>query len=326
MPYLVGTDEAGYGPNLGPLVMAGTLWRVPEGVAGDDLYERIAGIRAPGSRPAADAPSLLMGDSKALYSSASGLGALERGVFAALNVADASEPLGPSTQWRSLLGRCDATCAEALDTIAWYAGFERTLPVAISSQEAAAAHQLLARALSDAGIELLSVRARVVFPAQFNDQVASCGSKGTALSQWTLQLVNQLIQPLEDAPVVVQCDKHGARNRYAALLQQVFPDDWIEIREEAKLQSVYRWGPATRRVEIRFVAQGERFLPTALASMTAKYLREITMLAFNEYWQGQVPGLQPTAGYPVDAQRFRRQIAEKQGQLGISDRVLWRQR
>ena len=30
MAYLIGTDEAGYGPNLGPLVISATLWEVPE--------------------------------------------------------------------------------------------------------------------------------------------------------------------------------------------------------------------------------------------------------------------------------------------------------
>ncbi len=326
MTYLVGTDEAGYGPNLGPLVIAGTLWHVPVGVEGDDLYERIPGIRAAGRRQAAVEPSLVIGDSKSLYSPASGLAALERGVFAALNVAPAAVSLGPATQWRTLLERCDAACGESLDSIAWYQRFERSLPAAISAHEAATAQQLLATGLNDAGVSLLGVTAKLIFPEQFNEAVASCGSKGTALSHWTLQMVDQLIRPLDESAILVQCDKHGARNRYGAVLQHVFPADWIEVREESRLQSVYRWGPATRRVEIRFVAKAERFMPAALASMTAKYLREMAMLAFNEYWQQQVPGLKPTAGYPLDAQRFRQQIAEKQRQLGIPDRVLWRQR
>ncbi len=31
MPYLLGTDEAGYGPNLGPLVISASVWEVPDG-------------------------------------------------------------------------------------------------------------------------------------------------------------------------------------------------------------------------------------------------------------------------------------------------------
>ena len=30
MQYLLGTDEAGYGPNLGPLVVTATVWEVPD--------------------------------------------------------------------------------------------------------------------------------------------------------------------------------------------------------------------------------------------------------------------------------------------------------
>ncbi len=51
MPYLIGTDEAGYGPNLGPLVISATLWQVPDGVQGDDLFELLCGAVAP--RPVA---------------------------------------------------------------------------------------------------------------------------------------------------------------------------------------------------------------------------------------------------------------------------------
>ena len=60
--------------------------------------------------------------------------------------------------------------------------------------------------------------------------------------------------------------------------------------------------------------------------MASKYLRELAMLAFNDYWRSRVPNLQPTAGYPQDAKRFRAEIAEVQRQLHIADRVLWRDR
>jgi hypothetical protein len=58
--------------------------------------------------------------------------------------------------------------------------------------------------------------------------------------------------------------------------------------------------------------------------MTSKYLRELAMRAFNHFWLREVPGIKPTAGYPVDAQRFRRAIAARQAELAIDVRRLWR--
>jgi hypothetical protein len=60
--------------------------------------------------------------------------------------------------------------------------------------------------------------------------------------------------------------------------------------------------------------------------MACKYLRELSMYAFNEFWRRHVPELKPTAGYPDDARRFRRDIAAAQRKLGIADEVLWRKR
>ena len=41
---IVGTDEAGYGPNLGPLVISATAWEVPGDPRKIDLWEKFAGI------------------------------------------------------------------------------------------------------------------------------------------------------------------------------------------------------------------------------------------------------------------------------------------
>jgi hypothetical protein len=78
--------------------------------------------------------------------------------------------------------------------------------------------------------------------------------------------------------------------------------------------------------EIRFRTKAEAHLPVALASMVCKYVRELAMDLFNDFWAKHVPGLKPTKGYPVDAKRFKNDIAEAQRQLGITDDVLWRER
>jgi len=135
-----------------------------------------------------------------------------------------------------------------------------------------------------------------------------------------------MIAALPDAPVWVVCDKHGGRDRYHALLSEHFPDNFIEIHGEGRAASVYRFGPAERRIEFRFQMRAESCLATALASMASKYLRELAMRAWNQFWCRRIDGLQPTAGYPHDAKRFKQAIGPLQQELGIDDRRIWRNR
>ena len=61
-------------------------------------------------------------------------------------------------------------------------------------------------------------------------------------------------------------------------------------------------------------------LCVALASMISKYLRELLMAEFNEFWQKHLPGLTPTAGYPGDAVRFFADIEPVRRRLNVADR------
>ena len=124
----------------------------------------------------------------------------------------------------------------------------------------------------------------------------------------------------------VTLDKHGGRNRYAGLIQHHFPEHWIDTLQESREVSRYRTAWRGGPLGLEFRKGGEQVLPTALASMTAKYLRELSMQALNRFWAEQTPGIRPTAGYPVDAKRFKSEIAETQARLGVADRMLWRNR
>ena len=48
------------------------------------------------------------------------------------------------------------------------------------------------------------------------------------------------------------------------------------------------------------------------------------MLAFNEVWQRRQPGLAATAGYPLDARRWRTEAAAAVAAAGVSWDDLWR--
>ena len=254
-----------------------------------------------------------------LYQSGKGLRLLERGLWAALSLIDARPSLCGEV-WKRLTGpddgpRCEALCG-GLDS--------RPAPRDFDTAEIELLHPGLCQALAQAGVRLVNLQSIAIFPREFNDTVDRSDSKGAALSHWTLQLVARMIEPLGEEPIAILCDKHGGRDRYLPLLMTCFPDRFIEVVKEGRLMSVYRFGPAQRRVEIAFQARGESHLPTALASMASKYLRELAMQAFNDFWRQHVADLKPTAGYAGDAPRFKADIAAAQQSLGIEDRILWR--
>ncbi len=321
MGYLIGTDEAGYGPNLGPLVISASVWQVPDGTRSEDLFDRLGHVVA-GSLGKAEKvalPRVVIADSKLLYNSGKDLRHLERGLWAAWTL------LGKQPRsWREVWSTLTTQPADEFNACPWLQHYDATLPGDGRALDWSGQATRLRQSFSDQGVRLLSLRSRTVFPQEFNNLLRTHISKGALLSHLTLQLVEQEMRALECGPIAVLCDKHGGRNRYGALLSGRFPDWLIEVRGEGRQESVYRFGPNERRVEFRFRAKAERFLPAALASMASKYLRELAMQAFNEFWCSLVPGLAPTAGYPQDARRFKTAIAPAQRELGIDDDILWR--
>lgn len=327
MGFVIGTDEAGYGPNLGPLVISATVWETPDGIGGEELFDCLGHVIAqkPLKKgyghpfPVPSFPPVVMGDSKALYSSGSGLHLLERGLWATLGL------LGHCPRsWREIWDALSPQATRSMEIIPWYADYDGQAPVDCDAEELSLVSGMLREGLESAGVRLTAVRSRTIFAHEFNDLVELHGSKGEALSRQTLALAGRMMETLPTGPISVLCDKHGGRNRYAPLLMDQFPDCFVEIRGEGRERSVYRFGPADRRVEFCFRTKAESCLPAALASMASKYLREMAMRAFNQFWCDRVPGLQPTAGYPQDAKRFRADIAETQKRLHIEDRILWR--
>jgi hypothetical protein len=325
MAYLIGADEAGYGPNLGPLVISVTVWRAPDLAGEADLYDLLRQVV--GKTKAGDAVPIA--DSKLLYQPGNGLAGLELGLYAAL-AAWGKFPRTWRGVWETLL--CDGT--DCLADSPWFSDYDAVAPVDLEIDRLEQACGRFREALAAAGVECLLVRSAAIFPKRFNELAALYGSKGELLSRVTLSLVRECMAMASLAAsgrdsaecIYINCDKHGGRNRYAGLLQHLFDDELIEVARESAAESVYRWGLPRRRVQIRFTAKGESWLPSALASMASKYLRELAMRPFNEFWRRHLPELKATAGYPLDARRFKNDIQQTQERLRISDEILWRTR
>ncbi|MGY8770538.1 MAG: hypothetical protein ACKVH8_19160 [Pirellulales bacterium] len=320
MAYLIGTDEAGYGPNLGPLAIGISVWKVPATLLATDLYNSLP--ESITDKKSRSDDRLAITDSKKLYTSGGKKTNLELAFFAALqNLSSRSVDFD---NWRNVLQQVGNANLDVLKTVPWYADFNCDLPLdaAVSSIEQKA--NAFAQEMQRQSISLIDLQCQLVFPQKFNLYLDTQGNKSELLSHTTLQLLQQSMAQLEPGCVSILCDKHGGRNRYAAMLQKYFPDQLIEVLEESRLSSRYRWGVQEKRVDIEFRAKGDNFLPAALASIAAKYLRELSMMAFNQFWCSHDSQLKPTAGYPQDARRFVEKVRPLLKKLDIPLNTFWR--
>ena len=323
---LIGTDEAGYGPNLGPLTVVATAWHLPDGVEPLDLWDELTSVLT--STPERGDQRLFVADSKKVFSPGKGLEALEVAVLAFLNLIKVNtSSIDQLCCGISMVSQTvpfsDAYLAEPWNTMPGL-----RLPVDSSGDHISEWVTTLNTELQARGIQLLGIRARIMFPEEFNQLVTLADSKGVVLSNATLQLVRDLADScaadadLSDRPTLVVCDKHGGRNRYDELISQHFDDQFVFRLEESREKSRYRMGS----MDFCFRTKAEEFLPVALASMIAKYTREVLMHQFNHFWAQHIPGLKPTQGYPLDAKRFREDIAASVQALKIPMDQLWRSR
>ena len=83
MATLIGIDEAGYGPLLGPLVVSAVGLEVPEGLLRADLWEVLA--KAVSAQKRGLAGRILIADSKKAYNRKKGIDPLRRSVLAGVH-------------------------------------------------------------------------------------------------------------------------------------------------------------------------------------------------------------------------------------------------
>ncbi len=320
MAWIVGIDEAGYGPNLGPLVMTSVACRVPDSLAGTDLWRVLKKVvRRPTGR--ADG-RLLVDDSKVVYSPARGLRHLETSVLATLPPTQRSKAcLTQYVEWLSPGAQSD------LRQEPWYCG-DSLLPVVAELDSISKASARFASVCEEKGITWGAVRSVIVCPSRFNSLLDHWGSKGAILGQGLMELIPFNLPVNGSAESVgFVVDKHGGRNTYMAMLQQAIPQGFVVVEEEGMKSSCYRVVGLERSVRLTIEPRADsNHFCVALASMVSKYLRELLMLEFNRFWQTHVPELEPTAGYPGDSDRFLQAIMPAIKRLGIPEATLWRRK
>lgn len=281
------------------------------------------------------------------------------------NAADGPTSAPPLGRLHDLLAVVDPGCGDLLARHPWYAAEpDEAFPLACSAAGLGPMVNALRLEMSAAGVACAGLWARVLPEGRYNDLVRVTRNKSAVSFSLVAALMERMLTECQSrgVPGLIVCDRQGGRERYGEVLRTSFPDWHLTVETETPGRAEYSLtaapsrpgkprpqqqqalgtagtltaptltaptltGPTFTTVRIIFCEKGEQeALPTALASMLAKYLREALMHRFNRWWTTRQPGLTPTAGYYTDAIRFLEDTADLRGSLSVADAELIRER
>jgi len=312
-----GLDEAALGSRLGPFCACLTSFVITRNNPENrELYDLLTLIV---TRKKDDYRQIMVADSKKIYSAATGIAMLENSVLSFLGAAGFPLP----SNFRDFIGfLCPPEDAQSLIQTPWFRqahGF--TLPVACELKRIVKNIRYSSRGMKDSGVVFLKPSLRFITARCFNLALDDAVNKGMALQNLIAPLVREALNAPESLGGRISIDRQGGRRYYGTWLAQAFPEAELQTLVESKQQSIYRKGK--QRLEFLVRADDSR-LETALASMIAKYAREIAMRQFNHWWLGKIPGIKPCAGYPHDAVRFISELADAGLMPGNPDTLIRR--
>jgi len=297
MAVLVGIDEAGFGPILGPLVVSSSAFSLPGSLLAADLWDVL--IKSVSSKRKRLAGRLLITDSKKAYNKSLGIGHLERTVLASL------QSLGrrPGTLSELLELLCPDSL-QRLENYPWYRDFDNFSGLT-HKDDIEIASGVFRDDLASNGMELLRVESCCLDVGYYNRMVTAVKNKASVLFTATCRLVKNAFDEFGKEDLQIIIDRQGGRVHYRRTLQRMFENMELKVLKESPKLSSYELRAERKVMRLHFsVGADYNFLPVALASMVSKFVRELLVRRINRYFINFHAQLKPTAGYWKDGLRF----------------------
>ena len=316
---LVGLDEAGFGPLLGPLCTgaASLSLNFDPAQGPPDLWSQLAPVVGTSPR----ACEIPVTDSKKLKSSSKlPIRNLLAGLVPFVELANSTE-LRTDEDLLRAIGVDDPGPFEA-------APVDLEQLDGLDQGQRSLRRAKLGRIAAERGIQIEVVRAKATHPKSLNELFETLGNKSSANTTLLFGLLREVLalDKHQECPRVV-VDRQGGLMRYRPLLAAKFHGADITAVAETPDISRYRVEREDKTLHIGFETQADaQHLPVALASMAAKTVRELLMNRLNAFFAQHQPGLKPTAGYVQDGRRWVSEIGDLPERLQIPRRDLIRNR
>lgn len=308
---VIGIDEAGYGPLLGPLVVTSVSMECRGDYESEAIWRAIGrdfGIAD--SKRVLSHRNMAPGESTtlALLSCLGVKPATRRELFETI-VVDPPSFDGGNSEAAEFVPPC---CSRRLRDAACDAD-EATLPRWGRPPERDLVDELRAR-LDRAGVRLHAARAVVLCPGRFNDALDRGINKADVnwrLFAHLLRLERSWLRPAGFAA----CGKLGGRSKYGSLLIDLGFSSVIEEGRRRSAYSLEDFGV----VEFLRSAETEH-VPVAMASMIGKLLREHVLDQWHQMFASHLAELETCSGYrDVVTRRQVERTTKIRAQLGIPD-------
>jgi ribonuclease HII len=293
---VVGIDENGLGPLLGPMVVTAAAFET-------DVYDADKFWQVCGAGLAAD-------DSKKIFSSKK-LATAEAATLDWLDLLGVNVPTTLELIERlSLPLSCKLPCGRNMP--GYCRPIERRLPIWATETEPIGRKR---ERFLEAGFAPYAVRSFSVCTGAYNVL-----TQGSGINKFHLDfnLMIQLIKTFKagySGDVVALCGKVGGTRKYGAWIDEANVGLWSILDENPALSTYRISGLGT----VSFIRDGDgTHLPIAVASMVGKYVREVAMLDLNEYLGDS--SIRRASGYrdPV-TKEFVRATKDRRAGLGMPD-------
>lgn len=301
MALLIGIDEAGYGPLLGPLTVSAAGFVVSDDQLASDHWGILK--KAISKEKRSLKGRLLITDSKKAYNRKAGPVHLRRTVLTAIkNMVPNAEV--PKTS-KELAETLCPDCATRLDGYPWYEKLNAQ-PLGADQDAITIASNVLNTSLKENDMELVMLNSRCLDVGYYNKMVQSVKNKSRVLFTSIAGLMQQALDMAAQGQMLqIVVDRQGGRTNYRDPLRRMFPQHQLSVIKQDENISSYELVGNGKTMKVHFVVKADtKCMPVCLASMTSKYLREVLVESINDYFLGHCDKIKPTAGYWKDGLRF----------------------